>query len=368
MRTVHVNLPGRAYAIHIGTGPDTAAAARAGLAALVRGRRCCVLTDSQVAPLHARPLKALLEGAGATLTDPLVIPAGEASKTLETMASLWRAAVRLGLDRRCLAVALGGGVVGDLAGFFAACYMRGIEFIQVPTTLLAMVDSSVGGKTGVDLPEGKNLVGAFHQPRLVWCDLRTLATLPDREWRCGLAEIVKYGVILDAALFARLEQTTLPALQAEIPMLEAIIARCCELKAEVVLADEKEGGRRMLLNYGHTFGHAVEALGGFAELNHGEAVAIGMGMAADLAVLLGLAAPELPRRQDALLERLGLPVRPPPGRFQPEAILAAIGHDKKTVGGRPRLLLPRAIGQVEVVADADPARILQAIGGRCGQP
>lgn len=370
MRQVQVNLPGREYEILIGSGLATDTAAVTAFRAVAAGRRCGLVADDTVAPLYAAAVTALAAAADATFAGAVTFPAGETSKTTETLAHLYCEAIRLGLDRKSLVLALGGGVTGDLAGFFAATWMRGLDFIQLPTTLLAMVDSSVGGKTGVDLPEGKNLVGAFHQPRLVWCDLDTLKTLPDREWRCGLAEIVKYGVILDASLFAQLETQTLPSLQADTAAVAAVVARCCELKAQVVLADEKETtGRRMILNYGHTFGHPLETLGGYGGYNHGEAVAVGMGMAADLAVLLARCPPDLPARQDALLRRLGLPTHAAPGRFRAEEVLNLMLRDKKTVGGRLRLILPRALGTVEVRAVEDRGLLLRTIGGRCsGEP
>jgi len=237
----------------------------------------------------------------------------------------------------------------------------------MPTSLLAMVDSSVGGKVGVDLPEGKNLVGAFHQPVLVLADLACLGTLPPREWRCGLAEIVKYGMSLDAALFRRLASETGPLLAGDPALIEDIVARCCQLKAEVVGADEREeSGRRVILNYGHTFGHAIEALGGYTGLNHGEAVAVGMAMAADLAVALGRLPPAAAAEQERLLTALHLPVRLDDPRLTADRMLDAMRRDKKSRGGRLRLVLPTDIGRVEVVADPDESLVRQVIGGRRG--
>lgn len=367
MRQVQVNLPGREYVILIGCNLAADRSAVEFFRVAAGGRRCGLVADSTVAPLYGGGAAALAAAGGATLAGTATFPAGEASKTPEALLGLYRDAIRLGLDRKSLVLALGGGVTGDLAGFFAATWMRGLDFIQLPTTLLAMVDSSVGGKTGVDLPEGKNLVGAFHQPRLVWCDLDTLKTLPDREWRCGLAEIVKYGVILDAPLFSRLETHTLASLKADAAAVADIVARCCELKAQVVLADERETtGLRMVLNYGHTFGHPLETLGGYGLYNHGEAVAIGMGMAADLAVLLDRCPADLPARQDALLRRLGLPTHAEPGRFRAEDLLNLMYRDKKTAGGRLRLILPRSLGTVEVCSVEDRRLLLRVVGGRCG--
>jgi 3-dehydroquinate synthase len=247
-------------------------------------------------------------------------------------------------------VALGGGVVGDLAGFVAATYMRGIPYVQVPTTLLAAVDSSVGGKVAVDLPEGKNLVGAFYQPRLVVIDPEVLASLPPRELRAGLAEVVKHGVILDADFFAYLEAHADGILAQEASVLAAVIRRCCELKAQVVSADERDEGLRAILNYGHTFAHALETVTGYQRFRHGEAVALGMVAASLLAEEMGKVTPEVTRRQVALLRRLGLEVRLP-AEFRLDELLACFLRDKKTLGGRLRLVLPVRLGEVEVVAD-----------------
>ena len=364
MKRIAVNLGERAYEVLTGGGLERADAARSALRAVVEKRHLVVVADATVAALHAVRLRQLLAEQGAAKVTLLTFPAGEAAKTLATVATLYHQAVAAKIARRCLVAACGGGVTGDLAGFFAATFLRGLPFVQFPTTLLALVDSSVGGKVGVDLPEGKNLVGAFHQPKLVWGELELLRTLPDREWRCGLGEIVKYGVILDATLFAKLETHTLASLQQDIAALAAIVGRCCELKAEVVTQDEHETGLRAILNYGHTFGHAVEVLGGYTKYNHGEGVAIGMGMAADLAVALGLCAADLPKRQDALLQRLGLPTHGTGAEFAPAAVLDKMGSDKKVVDGNLRLILPRAIGTVEIVTVADRSALRQAIAGR----
>ncbi len=366
-RRVTVPLGERTYPILLGFGLEQDAEAVVALAERVRGRSCVIVTDANVGPRYAPSAEALLRQHGATRVAVLAMPAGESSKTLATLSGLYTAAVAAGLDRKSLVVALGGGVIGDLAGFCAATYMRGIGLVQFPTSLLALVDSSVGGKVGVDLPEGKNLVGAFHQPRLVWGDLARLASLPDREWQCGLAEIIKYGVILDADLFARLEPYTLPSFRADLPALLAVVARCCELKAEVVAADETETGRRAILNYGHTFGHALEALGGFCLLNHGEAVALGMGMAADLAVKLGRLDAAVAVRQDALCRQFGLPTRLDGAGFAPDAVLAAMARDKKTVGGTLNLILPSRIGAADLVTVPERELLLSIIGGRLGK-
>ena len=364
MKRIAVNLGERAYEVLTGGGLDRADSARAALRPLVEGRHLVAVADATVAERHGERLRQLLAGGGAAKITVLTFPAGEASKTLATLESLYHQAVTAKVDRRCLVAAFGGGVTGDLAGFFAASFLRGLPFVQFPTTLLALVDSSVGGKVGVDLPEGKNLVGAFHQPKLVWGELEFLQTLPEREWRCGLGEVVKYGVILDANLFAKLETHTLASLQQDTAELAAIVGRCCELKAAVVTQDEHETGLRAILNYGHTFGHAVEVLGGYAKYNHGEGVAIGMGMAADLAVALGLCDTSLPLRQDGLLRRLGLPTHCAGAEFAPEAVLEKMGSDKKVLDGKLRLILPRTVGRVEIVTVSDCPALRQAIRGR----
>jgi 3-dehydroquinate synthase len=265
---------------------------------------------------------------------------------LTELSRLWEAFARLRLDRRSVVIALGGGVIGDLAGFAAATYLRGIDLVQLPTTLLAQVDASVGGKTAIDLPEGKNLVGAFYQPRWVVADVGTLASLPPRELRAGLAEVIKYGVIADETLFDFLERERDAVLAGEPERLAQIVLRSCRIKADVVREDEREGGLRAILNYGHTAGHAVEALAGYAGLLHGECVAIGMEAAARLSVRLGMLAPGDAERQRRLLEAYGLPVALPPGQ-EPRAILDAMRWDKKTVGDEIRFVLARGIGIVE---------------------
>jgi 3-dehydroquinate synthase len=258
-----------------------------------------------------------------------------------------------GLPRDGVVVALGGGVVGDLAGFAAAVCQRGVDFIQVPTTLLAQVDSSVGGKTGVNHARGKNLIGAFHQPRAVVADLDTLRTLPKRELLAGVAEVIKYALLGDAVFFQWLEQQ-LPALLALDPVtLAETVEHCCQMKASIVAADEQETGIRALLNLGHTFGHAIEAHAGYGEWLHGEAVATGMCMAADLSVRLGALSEADARRAQALIERAGLPARPPRG-MAPARFLELMGHDKKVQHGRLRLVVLRAIGEAAVTDAFDP--------------
>lgn len=338
---LQVELGERAYPILIGALAESAERA----AELWRGRRVFLVADGNTARF-APSVAALLAASGAAEVVATDFPAGEASKTFDTAAALCREAARRNFDRRALFAALGGGVVGDLTGFAAAIYLRGVDFLQIPTSLLAMIDSSVGGKTGVDLPEGKNLAGAFHQPEAVLIDPAFLATLPGRERRSALAEAVKYGVIADAALFDRLETAVARLLDDDIDaaLYGGIIRRCCEIKAEIVAGDEREqaGGRRALLNYGHTFGHAVELCSGY-RLNHGEAVAVGLALAGELAVRTGDWRAADRDRQAALLARLGLPTAPPAG-LPVAGLLAAMGRDKKARGGVPVFVLPQKIG------------------------
>ena len=367
MKRIVVGLERAAYPILIGNDVFSSASGSAALREVVTGATCALVSDSTVAPLYAGQTRELLCAAGAERVVETTFPAGESAKTLGTLEALYHFGVAHSLDRSSVVVALGGGVVGDVSGFFAATYLRGLAFVQVPTTLLALVDSSVGGKVAVDLPEGKNLVGAFHQPRLVLGHLDFLESLPTRELRCGLAEVVKYGVILDADFFALLSARTEQLLSRDPDLLEAVVARCCELKAQVVVEDERELGRRAILNYGHTFGHALESISGFSVFSHGEAVAIGMGMAADLAVALGLADDELRRRQDALLQRCGLATRASAvSRDRRSLLVEHMRRDKKVRDGTLRLVLPRQMGSVEVRPCSNSEAISDAVEGRLG--
>ncbi|MEB3170731.1 MAG: 3-dehydroquinate synthase, partial [Synechococcaceae cyanobacterium] len=298
----------------------------------------------------------------------LVVEAGEEQKTPATVARIHDEAFARRLERGSLIVALGGGVVGDMAGFAAATWLRGIAVVQVPTTLLAMVDAAIGGKTGVNHPGGKNLIGAFHQPRLVLIDPTTLATLPEREFRAGMAEVIKYGVIGDPQLFADLEAAArrdgaggLASIQAVGPaLLQTLLERSAAAKAAVVAADEHEGGLRAILNYGHTLGHAVETLCGYGTWLHGEAVALGMLAAGEIAVAMGLWSQAEQDRQRALVAAAGLPLRWP--ELNPEAVLLCLQGDKKVRDGRVRFVLPTAIGAVEIRDDVEPATIRAALG------
>jgi 3-dehydroquinate synthase len=355
--SVRVNLPGRGYEIRIGTG----LLAEAGGFLNERGalKRAIVVTDSQVAKFHGQPFAASLSASGVKV-DTVVLESGEPTKSVAEAERLWNKFLELGADRKTLVVALGGGVVGDLAGFVAATFARGLRYAQVPTTLLAQVDSSVGGKVGVNLPGAKNMVGAFWQPIAVLVDTHTLKTLADREYRSGLAEVVKYGVILDADFFARLERDAASLVSRQDDVLAEVIARCCRLKADVVEGDEREEtGLRAVLNYGHTFAHALEAVGGYGELLHGEAVSIGMMCAARLAQRLGRIDAKLVERQHALLATLGLPVDVP--RLNSEQLLSAMLHDKKTELGKLRFVLPDQLGHVELVDGVDVALVREAM-------
>lgn len=344
MRTVNVSLGARSYPIHIGGNLLPGLGAQC--AKLGLGRRCAVISDSNVAPRYARVALASLKRAG---FEPVLIsvPAGENSKRLQVVQACCNQLARHRLERKSFIVALGGGVVGDLAGFVAATYLRGIAFVQVPTTLLSQVDSSVGGKVGVNLPAGKNLVGAFYQPRLVLCDLTTLASLPPREFRSGLAEVIKYGVIYDATLFRRLERDLELLLDKNFDVLAEVVSRCCEIKAEVVAQDETDNGLRAILNFGHTIGHAIEAVSGYGKYLHGEAISIGQVAAARMSIAMsGLPAGEA-ERIEALLRRAGLPVTIRLTASQRLRLLGAMRLDKKVSGGEIKFVLARRIGKVE---------------------
>lgn len=304
-----------------------------------------VITDSQVGPRHTPRVLASLRKAGFEPT-VITLPSGETSKSLSHVETCYQKLAELRLERRSFIVALGGGVVGDLAGFVAATYLRGIPFVQMPTTLLAQVDSSVGGKTGVNLPAGKNLIGAFHQPRLVMCDLATLDTLPDREFRSGLAEVIKYGIIADAAFFGQLETDLERLLEREEAALGAVVARSCEIKADIVGQDEQEGGLRAVLNFGHTIGHALEAISGYGQYLHGEAIAIGQVVAAHLSARLSGLAPEAVSRIEALFTRAGLPTSVKLTAPQRKRLLAAMRLDKKVSGGQVKFVLAEDLGRV----------------------
>jgi 3-dehydroquinate synthase len=357
--TVRVELGPRSYDIEIGSDN----LGRLGQFLCERGKpsHAVILTDENVQEPHAvRAAESLVEQSIDVAI--MVVRPGESTKSIDAAAGLWEGLLDLGADRKSVMVAVGGGVVGDLAGFVAATFARGIRFLQVPTTLLAQVDSSVGGKVGINLPAAKNMVGVFLQPLGVLVDTATLGTLPDREFRSGLGEVVKYGVILDAELFEYLEARAAQIAARDPQTLIHVIARCCRLKADVVQQDElDESGQRAVLNYGHTFAHAFETLTGYTELLHGEAVAIGMVSAARLAERLGRVDAQFVRRQQALLQALGLPVEPP--KLDREKVLAAMARDKKAEHGRLRFVLPSRLGHVELVEGVDRAAVRAALRG-----
>ncbi len=341
--TVPVSLGERSYTITIRAGLLGRLGDQLG-AAGVTGK-VGVVTDRNVARHYGKPVLAALRHAGVDAV-PIVLPPGERSKTLSTVGKILDVLARHRFERKSLLLALGGGVVGDLTGFAAAIYQRGIPFIQVPTTVVAQVDSSVGGKTGVDHRLGKNLIGAFHQPKAVWIDPVALRTLPEREWIAGLAEVIKYGVIADREFFAYLDRS-MPALRTRKPdVVAAAVKRSCEIKADVVAADERESDRRRILNYGHTIGHALEALGGYRSLIHGEAVGIGLVQEADLACYQGLCDRQVVQDIRRVVSAAGLPDRMPRGSAG--KLWQAMLHDKKVSGGRVVGVWPEAIGRVRI--------------------
>ncbi len=355
---LRLELGERSYTIHIGAGllDDPAL-----FAPHVKGRTAVVVTNETVAPLYAPRLEAALAAAGAR-TLRVVLPDGEEHKTWATLDHLFGELLRARADRGTILVALGGGVVGDMAGFAAATYQRGIAHLQVPTTLLAQVDSSVGGKTAINHALGKNMVGAFHQPVAVVADTSTLASLPKREYAAGLAEVVKYGAIFDPEFLAWIESHAEALAARDDGALAHAIRRSCEIKAAIVAADEREAGARALLNFGHTFGHAIESAAGYGTLLHGEAVAIGMVLAARFSARLGRVPDSAAKRLESLLERFGLPVEPP--RFPVATWLEYMGRDKKNEDGRITLILLDAMGRGAVVKDA-PARALEEFLSAC---
>lgn len=346
------------YDVLVGRGLLAEAGGR--IAPFARGR-IAIVTDETVAGLHGAALRASLEGAGLR-SEIVAVPPGEASKSFGELERLMDRLLVLGLDRKDVIVALGGGVVGDLAGLAAALYMRGIDFVQVPTTLLAQVDSSVGGKTAIDTPRGKNLVGAFHQPRLVLADIDVLSTLPERQVRSGWAEVIKHGLICDAVFFDWLAGEGAGGAQGDPAALERAVVRSVEIKSAIVGEDEKEAGRRALLNLGHTFGHAIEAELGFEEaaLAHGEAVALGCCMAFRYSARKGLCSAEDARRVETVIADAGLPTRlDQAGAFASDALLARMAGDKKAESGALTLILARGIGQA-FVSRTEPPDALQA--------
>ncbi len=354
MKTLHVELGPRSYPIHIGSG----LLGRADLLKpCITGKQVMVVTNETVAPLYLNKVLATLSG---YQCESVILPDGEQYKTLEVLNRIFDALLRKHLDRRVTLVALGGGVIGDMTGFAAACYQRGVNFIQIPTTLLSQVDSSVGGKTGVNHPLGKNMIGAFHQPRCVIADTGTLDTLPDRELSAGLAEVIKYGLIRDPAFFDWLEANMEKLLAREPAALAYAIERSCANKAEVVALDEREGGVRATLNLGHTFGHAIETGMGYGAWLHGEAVGCGMVMAARLSARLGWLNDADVTRTEALIRQARLPIHAPHALDTPRFI-ELMGVDKKVQDGKIRLVLLKAIGEAVVTDDFPPGLLREVI-------
>ena len=356
MLTLEVPLGSRSYPIYIGAG-------LLGRAELIVERlpqkRAAIITNSTIAPLYLAPLRRALEGRGVSVV-PITLPDGESHKSWDTLNQILDALIEQRCERNTALIALGGGVIGDLAGFAAAIYQRGVPYIQVPTTLLAQVDSAVGGKTAINHPGGKNMIGAFYQPLAVVSDTDTLATLPPRELAAGLAEVVKYGLIRDPAFFDWLEANMARLARREPEALAYAIERSCANKAEVVALDEREGGPRALLNFGHTFGHAIESGTGYGTWLHGEAVGTGMLLAARLSQRLGLLAAEDVKRLTALLRAAGLPLEPP--ALDTERFLELMGHDKKVEGGRIRFVLLKRIGEAFVSGEVPRAALVEVLG------
>lgn len=355
MSVIEVRLGERSYPIQLVSGDDGV-----GVFAASRwpGRLAFIVADANTAR-HAGAVERSFQAVGFH-TASAVLPPGEEQKCLASAAGLFDALAEARADRKTLVVAVGGGVIGDLAGLAAATFNRGLPLLMVPTSLLAMVDSSVGGKVGINHPRGKNLIGAFHQPVGVWIDTRTLDTLPEREYRSGLAEVVKYGVILDADLFAYLEANTVPILARDPAAVRHIVARSCRLKADVVENDERElTGLRAVLNYGHTFAHAFEAVAGYGTWLHGEAVAAGMVCAARLAASRGLIGRDVAFRQERLLAALGLPTAP--GPWPQGDLIAAMQSDKKAEAGRLRFVLPVRLGEVRLFDDVSEGEVRAAL-------
>jgi 3-dehydroquinate synthase len=354
---VSVNLGPRSYSIVVEAGALNGVGER--LRALGVGRRAALVTDPAIMRLHGATVAASLQRAGFALT-VIEVPEGEAAKTLAVAEHCWDRVLAAGLDRTSTILGLGGGAVGDLAGFVAATYMRGMNFVTLPTTVLAQVDASIGGKTAIDHPKAKNLIGAFHQPRLVVVDPQVARTLPERDFRSGLAEIVKHGIVLELPYFEEVERDAVALLERRLDVLERIIGGSCRLKASVIERDPEEKSElRFALNYGHTIGHALEATTGYRRWTHGEAVSLGIVAEARLARRLGLADTATVVRQEALLAAVGLPVRS--GAMDVDAALTAITHDKKARDGRVPFVLAPRLGEFRVVYDVPPADVRSAL-------
>jgi len=354
MKTLTVNLGARSYPIHIGQGllrkPEL-------ITRHISGRQVMVVTNETIAPLYLRSIMELLDGFDLA---SVILPDGEQFKTIETLDSVFTGLLEHRFNRHCTLIALGGGVIGDITGFAAACYQRGVAFLQIPTTLLAQVDSSVGGKTGVNHPLGKNMIGAFHQPGCVVIDTDTLDTLDQRQLAAGLAEVIKYGLIHDAGFFIWLEQNIERLSARDKQSLAYAIERSCTIKAEIVAEDERESGRRALLNLGHTFGHAIETGTGYGNWLHGEAIAAGMLMAADLSERHQWLTRSDVERIESLLRRAGLPTSPP-DEMDDSQFMELMAIDKKVVDGGLRLVLLKEIGAAVITGDFSAALLSQTL-------
>jgi 3-dehydroquinate synthase len=354
MKTLTVELGNRSYPIHIG---QQLLGSGELLTRHIHGRQVMIVSNDTIAPLYLESVTQLLTNFD---TASVILPDGEQYKTLDTLNTIFTALLEQRFNRDCTLIALGGGVVGDITGFAAASYQRGVAFLQIPTTLLAQVDSSVGGKTGVNHPQGKNMIGAFHQPGCVLIDTDTLDTLDDRQFAAGLAEVIKYGLIRDAGFFNWLE-TNMSALKArDKPALAYAIERSCSIKAEMVAADERESGQRALLNLGHTFGHAIETATGYGNWLHGEAVATGMLMATDLSARHGWVSAETVQRTEQLLRLAGLPTSAPE-EMDETRFMELMAIDKKVIDGELRLVLLKSIGKAVVTGDFNAALLSETL-------
>jgi 3-dehydroquinate synthase len=354
MNTIKVELAERSYPIYI---ESKLFDSNNLLSSHISGKRVCIVTNTIVHPLYSNKIKALLTEFE---IDEVILPDGEAEKSLANFDKIMSHLLASNHGRDSTLIALGGGVIGDITGFAAACYQRGINFIQIPTTLLAQVDSSVGGKTAVNHPLGKNMIGAFYQPKAVFIDTDTLATLPKREFNAGMAEVIKYGILGDADFFNWLEANQAAIKSADKDILSTMIQRCCQCKADIVAADEKESGLRALLNLGHTFGHAIEAEQGYGVWLHGEAVATGMVLAAKLAVLRNLMQASELRRIESLLTVFDLPLEAPK-TMTFDDFIKHMNRDKKNINGKLRFIVPNAIGQCEMRDDITAADLQQIL-------
>ncbi|MDO3381038.1 3-dehydroquinate synthase [Gilvimarinus algae] len=356
MKTVNVDLGDRSYPIHIGANlirrPEL-------LAGFVPGKQVCVVTNETVQPLYLDSCVRSLQAAELEVIS-IILPDGEAYKNLETLNLIFDGLLNARFNRSCTLVALGGGVVGDMTGFAAASYQRGVHFIQLPTTLLSMVDSSVGGKTGVNHALGKNMIGAFYQPRAVIADIGVLSTLPSRELSAGVAEVIKYGLICDREFFEWLESNMERVMAGDVAALAYCVERSCADKSRVVAQDEREGGVRAILNLGHTFGHAIETAQGYGNWLHGEAVGVGMLMAVDLSCRMGLVPHSLLERTKFLVEKARLPHESPAGMTN-ESFISLMAVDKKVLNGQLRLVLLRSLGEAFVTSDVDPHLLNQTL-------